>query len=186
MLNKQEFKNIVKELEAYEKNRESLIQLSRAIIQLSKQIIYSVHRNDLKNASKLIKEIKAKVRKLPKENFDAGIINVAKYEYVEAICFYEFVKNNRIPTKKVLGIDVDSYLLGLADLTGELVREAVNESIKKNFRFVIKIKDLLDEIYGEFLKFDLRNSELRQKYDSIKWNLKKVEDLVHENSVRRR
>ncbi len=186
MLNKQEFKKIVKELKDYERERESLIQLSRNIIQISKQIIYSVHRNDFVSASKLLTEIKNKIKKLPKENYEAGIINVARYEYVEAICFYEFVKNKRVPTKKSLAVDVDSYLLGLADLTGELVRKAVNASINKNFKDVLNIKDLIDEIYGEFLKFDLRNGELRKKYDSIKWNLKKVEDLVHENSFRRR
>lgn len=186
MLNRPEFKDIEKELVEYEKKRELSIQQSRLVIQLSKQIIYRVHRNDLVNANKLIKNIKLKVKKLLKENYAAGIINVAKYEYVEAICFYEFAKNNWIPTKKSLGIDVDSYLLGLADLTGELARKAVNESIKKNSKEVIKIRNLVDEIYGEFLKFDLRNGELRQKYDSIKWNLKKIEDLVLENTFIRR
>ncbi|MBI2670809.1 hypothetical protein HYX18_02435 [Candidatus Woesearchaeota archaeon] len=185
MLNKQEFNRIRKELLVYEKRREELIQLSRDIIRLSKQIIYSVHRNDIKNTSKLIRDIETKVKRLPIEYSETGIINVARYEYVEAMCFFKFVKNNRIPTKKELCTDVDSYLLGLADLTGELARKAVNESIKKNFKNVIKIKDLIEEIYGEFLKFDLRNNELRQKYDAIKWNLKKVEDLVYQNSMRK-
>ena len=186
MLNKTEFRIILKELESYEEKRESLIQLSREIIRISKQIIYGVHRNDIKNTASLEKQIRSKIKKLPKESYETSIINVARYEYVEALCFYEFVNNNKIPTKKSLGIDADSYLLGLADLTGELARKAVNDSIKKNIKSVVKIKELIEEIYGEFLKFDLRNGELRQKYDSIKWNLKKVEDLVHENILRKR
>lgn len=185
MLDKKEFNKIQKELIEYEKRREAMIQLSRTIIRISKQIIYSVHRNEIGNAKKLINDIREKIKKLPLEYSETGIINVARYEYVEALCFYEFASNNRIPTKKELCIGADSYLLGLADLTGELSRKAVNESIKKNFNDVTKIRDLIDEIYGEFLKFDLRNGELRQKYDAIKWNLKRVEDLVHQNSTRK-
>ena len=67
---------------------------------------------------------------------------------------------------------------GLADLTGELGRKAVHDAIKKDFNSVLKIRLLVEEIYGEFLKFDLRNGELRKKSDAIKWNLNKLEDLV--------
>lgn len=185
MLDKKEFRSIEKELLDYEKKRESFIQLSRDIIRISKKIIYSVHRNEMNEASKYILEIKTMMAKLPNDSSEMGIINVAKYEYVEAICFYEFVKNKRIPTKKELKIDVDAYLLGLADLTGELGRKSVNDSIKKDIKSVILIKEVIEEIYGAFLNFDLRNGELRQKYDSIKWNLKKVEEIIHENSLRR-
>jgi translin len=185
MIDKNEFNKIRDELKAYEKKREDLIQLSRDVIRTSKQIIFSVHRNDLKGALKLVKEIKVLVKKLPLEYSETGIVNVARYEYVEALCFYEFTSNNKIPSKKELGIDVDSYLLGLADLTGELGRKAVNESIKNNFKEALKIKELIEEIYGEFLNFDLRNGELRQKYDAIKWNLKKVEELVYDNTKKK-
>ena len=87
---------------------------------------------------------------------------------------------NKIPTSAQLKVDSESYLLGLCDLTGELVRKAVNEVIKKDYEAAVKIKDVVAEIYDEFLKFDLRNGELRKKSDQIKWNLKKLEDIVFE------
>ena len=43
---------------------------------------------------------------------------------------------------------------------------------------VIKIKDEVDTIYGELLKFDFRDNEVRRKFDSIKYDLRKLEDLV--------
>jgi hypothetical protein len=46
----------------------------------------------------------------------------------------------------------------------------------------LEIKDVVDEIYGEFLKMDLRNSELRKKSDQIKWNLKKLEEIAYDIS----
>jgi len=74
----------------------------------------------------------------------------------------------------------------LCDLTGELGRKAVHDVIKKNFSEAVIIKDIVDEIYGEFLKFNLRNSELRKKSDQIKWNLKKLEDIVFELKIKGR
>ena len=36
------------------------------------------------------------------------------------------------------------------------------------------LKYFTEQIYKEFLEFNFRNSELRRKSDSIKWNLKKL------------
>ena len=63
-------------------------------------------------------------------------------------------------------------------MTGELVRLAVNQSIRKNKIQALEIKDFVTDIYGEFLKLDFRNGELRKKSYSIKWNLRKLEDLA--------
>ena len=48
--------------------REEIIQLSREIISVSKQIIYAAQRNDLEEAEAAIKNIKEKVAKLKKVN----------------------------------------------------------------------------------------------------------------------
>ena len=182
MLHKKEFEKIRKELETFEEQREQVIRLSRQIIKLSKQIIYGLHRNDVN--TKLLPEIKDLVKKMPKDDFDTGMGTVALQEYVEAMCFYDFVKKDRIPTAKDLGVDVQSYLLGLCDLTGELVRKAVNSVIKKDYKMAEKIKDFVEEVYGEFLHFDLRNGELRKKSDQIKWNLNKLHDLLYDIEIK--
>ena len=186
MLNKNEFKKIRKELEDFEKQREIVITKSREIIKLSKQIIYSLHRNNLKEAIKFVKEIKTKIKKLPHEHYDVNFNKVAFQEYVEAITYYEFYKKKKIPDRKSLNVSTEDYLLGLCDLTGELVRKAVNSAINKNYKEVFEIKELVSDIYEEFLKFNLRNGELRNKMDSIKWNLRKLEDLVLDIKVKNR
>ena len=180
MINKQEFKDIGKELKKFEEDREKLIQQSREIITLSKQIIYSIHRDDIKKADTLSKVIKNKIKILPNNSYDMNMSSVAKQEYVEAIAFLEFSKNNKIPTRKELKVDMEPYLSGLCDLTGELVRKAVNSAIRKNAGEVTRIRNFIDDFYGEMLMFDFRNGELRKKFDSIKWNLKKVEDIILE------
>lgn len=187
MLDKKEFGKIRKEMEEVEKKRELLIQKSREIIKLSKLIIYSLHRNDLNDASKSVEQIKkekTKLEKISKKRLDTDMNRVAVQEYVEALCYYGFVKDGKIPTKSSLNVDTEDYLLGLCDLTGELGRRAVMDVINKKFEDSLKIKDLVDEIYGEFLKFNLRNSELRKKSDSIKWNLKKLEDVIFDIALK--
>ena len=187
MLDKKEFVNIRKEMEEVEKKRELLIQKSREIIKLSKLIIYSLHRNDLKSASNTVEQIKkekTRLEKISKKRLDTDMNKVAIQEYVEALCYYGFVKDSKIPTKSSLNVDTEDYLLGLCDLTGELGRRAVMDVINKRFEDALKIKELVDEIYGEFLKFNLRNSELRKKSDSIKWNLKKLEDVIFDITIK--
>lgn len=188
MLNKSEFSKIRNEMHKLDSKREELIQTSREAISLSKQIIYATQRNDLKEAEKTIKEIKQKIEKVKKIKIatDININAVAFQEYVEAIAFYEFVKNKKIPTRASLGVSAENYLSGVCDLTGELVRKAIYEVIHKKFDEAERIKNLVHDIYGEFLKLHLRNGELRKKSDSIKWNLKKLEEVMYDISMKGR
>ncbi|MBI2100994.1 hypothetical protein HYT53_00090 [Candidatus Woesearchaeota archaeon] len=188
MLNKKEFSKIRQEMHDIDLKREEVIQTSREIISLSKQVIYAAQRNDLKEAESAIKTIKDKVNKLRKVsiNTDTNINSVAFQEYVEAIAFYEFVKNNKIPARASLNVSAEDYLAGLCDLTGELVRKAIYDVIHKKFGEAEKIKELVHDIYGEFLKLHLRNGELRKKSDSIKWNLKKLEEVMYDISMKGR
>ena len=186
MLNKSEFNKIRQEMHSIDGKREQVIQVSREIINISKQIIYAVQRNEMKAASDAVKTINEKIKKLRKMNIitDTNINSVAFQEYVEAISFYEFVKNKKIPTRASLGVNAEEYLSGLCDLTGELVRKAIYDVIHKNFDDASRIKELVHDIYGEFLKLHLRNGELRKKSDSIKWNLKKLEEVMYDISMR--
>jgi predicted translin family RNA/ssDNA-binding protein len=180
-IDKADFSRIRKELEKQEMKREGSISKSREIIKLSKQIIYAVHRNDMKKAGSIVSRIKRQISGLPKkESYDTGMINVAEQEYVEAVAYYSFVKGGKLPAVKGLGVNITNYLTGICDLTGELGRKAVNSVINGNFSEAMKIKGVVEEIYGEFLQMDLRNSELRKKSDQIKWNLKKLEEIAYD------
>lgn len=178
MLDLKDFERMRKELEEFERQREISIVSAREVIRLSKLIIHAVQRNDISRARALAVEIKGKVRLLPKEKLDTEMCDVALQEYVEALALLSFVKDKKILTRRELGVDTNSYLLGLCDLVGELVRLAVNSVINRDYDSALRIKEVVEDIYGEFLKFDLRNGLLRKKSDSLKWNLKKLEELA--------
>ncbi len=181
---RKEFESLRREYEKNDRLRDDLIRKSRNIIKLSKRIIYSVHRGDLKEAGKSVKNIKESIKEiksLTKSKIsDVGYLRNAFQEYVEALCFYDYVKNKTIPQSDELGVDTDSYLLGICDLTGELMRYATNSFLKGKFDIVLEVKLVMESIYNELMLFDFRNSEIRQKFDSIKYSLKKLNDLAIE------
>jgi len=178
-MSKAEFEKIRKQLNAFEAKREELIQLSRKTISISKKIIYALHANNEKEASSYLDEITKLAKQVQGNyNYDLGMAKVAVQEYVEAIAYLEYVKTGKLLEFSKLNIDVESYLLGLCDLSGELVRRAVNKGIEGNKDEIIKIRKFVEEIYGEFLTLELRNSDLRHKADSLYWNVKKIEDIL--------
>jgi len=168
MIDRKHFEALKKELKQFGIKREHAIRDSREVINLSKQIIHYIHRNEFKRTNALISKIKNKVKKIPKHALDTDINRVALQEYVEAMAYHHFVKYKKLISKSKLKVDAESYLLGLADLSGELVRRAGAERIKK----------FVNLLYGEFLGLDLRGSDLRKKSDALRWNLKKLEETM--------
>ncbi|MEM3374281.1 MAG: hypothetical protein QW757_02590 [Candidatus Woesearchaeota archaeon] len=183
------FENLRNEIEKIDSAREEIIIKSRPIIKESKQAIYLLHKNNTKEAKKSIDNAKKELEKLKKliletPTVDVGSYNSALQEYTEAITYYYFVVENRLISNKEIEVDAENYLLGLCDLTGELTRRAVFSVVNEDFSEVKKISTFLEIIHNEFLDFELRNGEIRRKSDSIKWNLKKVEEILYDLKIR--
>jgi len=190
MIDEKNFKKAKEEFDNFELEREELIQASREITRLSKQLIYSLHRDDIKGADKFYDEISRKFKDLGKFSKKdpllgaQGSMKIAVQEYVEAIGYYEFMKAKRLPRYTEDMINVDYYFAGLCDLVGELTRKATYSSINKDFSMVLAIREAVEEIYGKLLRLDFRNSELRRQFDGIKYEVKKVNDLILELQLR--
>ena len=180
MINSKDFEKLIKEIAAYDAQREILIKKSRDVLKQAKQLIYTLHRDNLKEADGLAKQLRKDKADLDKltTNFKGmdyeGSYSEALQEYVEAIAYHEYIKTGQVPGNAALGVEAEDYLGGISDLTGELTRKAVVATIAKDFKAVAKIKEEVEEIHALFLKMDLRNGNLRKKADSIKWNFKKL------------
>lgn len=180
-----DFSDIRETFDRVDEEREAIIKESRDLLKLSKHAIYSVHRGDLEKAKEQLAsaaKIKARLDEMVKENcaLKTGGYSSALAEYVEAATFFHFITDHRLATREALGVDPEEYLLGLADLTGELARRAVLQATKRNEEAVKEIHAFLEALYGQFVQFDFRNGELRRKYDSIKYNLQKVEQILYD------
>jgi predicted translin family RNA/ssDNA-binding protein len=177
-----DFNKLKQDYEKFEHEREELILASRIVVQLSKKVIYSVHRGDAKGAEKSIAEIKKAVKDLDKfkdaKHIASSSYKIAIQEYVEALSYAEYVKNNTLLTYEKLGVDHEHYLLGICDLTGELVRKALSAGIDGKYGEVYKIRVFVNDLYDELQNFDFRNSEVRKKFDQIRWDLKKLDEMA--------
>lgn len=184
MIDKKDFKEMLKDMENFDNQRELLIKTSRDVLKLSKQLIYALHRGDRKGAKAFETKIRLVFDNLSKiagrkcELQSVGAFKVAQQEYVEALCYYGFVINKKIPTHKALKVSPIIYLLGICDLTGELVRKAINDAIKGDMNSALYIKEIVEGLYWELLKFDFRDNELRRKFDGIKYDLKRLDDIA--------
>jgi len=175
-------------LKKHELARDAVIADSRKIVQLSKQVIFGLHRNakvgdKIKAMKNAMQRLRRLVKNKPKLMY-SGSYKIAEQEFVEAMAYYQFTSKGKIPSCKELGCDPEYYLLGICDFASELVRTATQFAIDGNIPAVEVVKEFVARIHGEFLKLDLRG-ELRKKSDMVRWSLKNLEDMVAQSRFNR-
>ncbi len=173
-----------------EKNsqRRQIISSSSIILNNSKKAIFATHRQDIKLAEEKLKESEDIIKKIEKKFGlnrlrEEGSFSASIEEYVEAKLFLSFVKTKKITKIKETKISEEAYIGGICDFTGELIRLATNEAINKNFTEIKKVKNIINEILNELVDFDIVG-HLRTKYDQARGNLKKIEQMDYEISLK--
>jgi predicted translin family RNA/ssDNA-binding protein len=172
-----------------EGERRQIISLSNVALHESKRAIFALHRKETDKAMEKLNEVEQILQKLEKKfGFsrinEEGSYKAAVEEYAEAKFFSFIVKGNKIDTIKEVKLEADSYLGGLCDTTGEMIRLAINEAASGHPEEVEKIKNMINEIMSELVEFDM-TGYLRTKYDQAKGNLRKIEQIDYEIKIRR-
>ncbi|THH27998.1 hypothetical protein EUX98_g6199 [Antrodiella citrinella] len=75
-------------------------------------------------------------------------------------------------------LPIEDYLHGLITLVNELSRLAVNSVTLGNFEQPLKISVFVKDIFAGFAMLNLKNDTLRRRYDSLKYDIKKIEEEV--------
>ncbi|KNC75216.1 hypothetical protein SARC_12251 [Sphaeroforma arctica JP610] len=81
-------------------------------------------------------------------------------------------------------IDIEEYLLGLCQLSQFLARLAVNSVIAGRLQRPAEVLAFLSELLGALMGFSFRNDQLRKRFDGMKYDVMKVEEVVYDLSVR--
>lgn len=189
MLNKKFIQKLKQDHEKNNSERRQIISLANVVLHDSKRMIFSLHRGDIGKAEKSLGEIEGLLFKLGKKfGFrrlsEEGSYKAAVEEYVEAKAFYLVITGQPIAKFKNVRIGFDSYLGGICDLTGELVRRAINEASQGNLAEVTRIKKAINDIMAELVEFNL-TGYLRTKYDQAKNSLRKIEQMDYELKIRK-
>ncbi|KAK0643044.1 Translin [Cercophora newfieldiana] len=81
-------------------------------------------------------------------------------------------------------ITIEDYLLGLVNIVDELSRLAMNSVTLGDNDMAVRISGFIKDLHAGFQVLNLKNDILRKRVDSIKYAVKKVEDVVYDLSLR--
>lgn len=81
-------------------------------------------------------------------------------------------------------ITIEEYLQSLITLIEELSRLAINSVTLGDYRRPLQISQFVKDLHAGFQILNLKNDSLRRRSDSIKYNVKKIEDIVYDLSLR--
>lgn len=174
-------KNIIeeaaKELSHRETVRDQVLSRARKARMLSKQAILYLHNRDTENAtqnldkaSQLLKEISEYSDKDQEIQYYDAVI-AARQEYSEAKILYQLNTANEYPEPEKLGVSTTDYILGLADVPGELRRQTLDLLREEKLEQAKINLDRMEEIYLHLLSMEevsLLLKGLRRKLDVIR------------------
>lgn len=196
--------------------RERVVKASRDITFNSKKVIFQVHRISKNNkdevlgkaekdlaavrdqhVSRLVNELQGTDFWKLRRAYSPGI-----QEYVEAATLCKFCTTGDLlnldeinaallplsdPSLEPLQINILDYILGLADLTGELMRLAIGRVSDGELEYAEKICRFVREIYRELTlvapKMD-DSSDMRSKMDTMLQSVMKIENACFSVHVR--
>ncbi|WOO77032.1 Translin [Vanrija pseudolonga] len=83
-----------------------------------------------------------------------------------------------------LQLTSDEYLQGVIGMVNELPRLSVNSVTAQSFALPGRIASFVNDIFASYSMLNLRNDALRRKFDSLKYDLKRCEDVVYDLTLR--
>lgn len=184
-------KTLMERMRDHASRRSQIHVRSNEILATSKRAIFAVHRGDeklakeeLDRARAAIKEVKTILQKEARLGHE-GAWRAAQEEFGEASLVLQYVTRRQIGRVGEIADDPDLFLGALSDLTGELTRRAVLLASDGTFDEVHQIFDDVREAVDFLLQMDL-TGQLRTKVDQAKQNLRKLEEIRYDISMRGR
>lgn len=151
---------IQKELKNKDEAKQKVQRDMRKATRLSKQAILFTHQKRFKDARKLLKEVDElfkELRKVAEVHTDlvyTGIVDAAMQEYAEAQTLLNLVEKNRFIAPEKLKIPAVAYVLGLADVIGELRRQALDSLRAGDVKGAERCLQVMEQIYVELMSMN--------------------------------
>ena len=151
---------IQEELQKREKVHDEVQRNMRRATRLSKQAILFTHQGKLREARRLLKEsteLFGKLRvvaEIYQDMLYSGLVNAAHQEYAEAQTLLALVEESRFVSPEEINVPSIDYVLGLADVIGELRRRALDSLRRGCVKTAEECLVLMEEIYVELMAMD--------------------------------
>ncbi|KAF3328213.1 translin-like protein [Carex littledalei] len=82
------------------------------------------------------------------------------------------------------GLDIEDYLTGLCFMSNEFPRYVVNRVTAGDYDCPRKVLTFLTDLHTAFRMLNLRNDFLRKKFDGMKYDLRRVEEVYYDVKIR--
>lgn len=184
-------KKIKSAYEQYERAYRALVETANRAQNQAKRAIFAFHRGEAKDgtallggAAEMLAGLESGFHTMPMLRYE-GAYRAAIEEFVEATLLAQFL--GRQPLGNVAAIqelDSETYLGGLSDLTGELVRYATHRATHGDTKEVKRAHGALTEVMSFLISLDL-TGYLRTKFDQAKQSERKMEQIVYDLSLKR-
>ncbi len=160
--------------------RELAMKSARAIRRISKNVIQDIQRGEeiedgLKEAQEEINKIKSIIEDYP-ELYHAGFLRNGFQEFAEAHILLSLSRGEKPKTPEKLDITASSYVLGLADVVGELRRMVLDELSEGNVEKAKELHQKMEYIKDLIMDFEYPNAILpiRNKQDTARTLVEKT------------
>jgi translin len=157
--------------------REAGLVQCRSLIQHSAKCIRHIHRRQFEDARELLKlaeEIAKKARAALspfQELYQAGYLQDAEKEFVEASAVLSIVEDRPYPDPIALGVGTMSYLNGMGEAASEVRRYCLDEMRRGNLEKAEQILVQMETIYDDLITFDFSDAMtggLRRTCDALR------------------
>ena len=175
--------------------RERAIQASREVIRTSANAIRAIHRNELEQAKAqvdtagaLVADTKALLIAHP-DLYYTGYTQDAQKEFAEASCMYAFIAQTDVPMPADIGVEVSSYLNGMAEAASELRRYILDSLRRDDDSRCEELMRQMDDVYNILVVMDFPDAltgGLRRPTDQLRGVLERTRgDLTMTQRQRR-
>lgn len=81
-------------------------------------------------------------------------------------------------------LDLEMYLMGVLQMVSELSRFAINSVTLGDYNRVLSLQSFVGNINSGFRLLNLKNDALRKRFDALKYDVKKIEEIVYDLTIR--
>jgi predicted translin family RNA/ssDNA-binding protein len=156
----------------------------------SKQVIALLRRDNFDEAKKLLLATQDKFKEvnvLAKEEkrvLEENFYQEGVEEFVEAFTLFNYLQKPVKKIPKYIQVTPEQMIGGICDFTGELVRKAVNAAGKGDIKILEKYHREIEGIAEELTKIGFKG-KLRQKYDEVERNYRRMEQILYDVRLKR-
>ncbi len=131
--------------------REQLVKKSRDFLQLCRRIVYGCVKGDnidslVTSLENMYRELVEHIRNVPELLYSGLFYSIAS-EYVEAMELYSIIRNRKLLSIEELNVHPIPFVLGLADLIGELKRISLEYVRQERYGEAMEFMEIAENIY---------------------------------------